>query len=227
MLENKADRAHEIVVVPNGRFDIVFFHTPDNPYHVMLMGLETEPQKSTIPPKAIIFAISFRLLAIEYLLDMKTAAIINTAYALPSDFWGISSDDLNDFEQFCYKVSVKMRSLIRTDIDNRKQELFELIYTSKGALSVKELSEKVFWSSRQINRYFKEYFGISLKAYSNIIRFKESLPHLLEGKLFPELNFTDQNHFIKEIKRLSGVLPKELSKDVNDRFLLFHSIPNK
>ncbi|MFC6244032.1 helix-turn-helix domain-containing protein [Flavobacterium psychroterrae] len=227
MLENTSDSPHEIVVLPNGRFDIMFFYSPEQSFHIMRMGLETEPAQTAIPPKALLFAISFKLLAIEYLLDVKAASIINTADALPKDFWGITKEDLNDFDQFCDKVSVKMISLIKPDIDPRKQKLFELIYASNGAMSVKELSEKVFWNSRQINRYFNDHFGISLKAYCNIVRFKESLEHIKEGRLFPELNYTDQNHFIKEIKRLSGVVPKELFKDKNDRFLLFHTLPKK
>ena len=227
MLENTADKAHEIVVLPNGKFDIIFLTSPDEPYHVAQMGLETEPEQTAIPPKAVMFAISFKLLAIEYLLDMKTASIINTAHLLPNDFWGITANDLTSFEKFTENVSAKMFSLIKPDIDNRKQKLFELIYSSKGSLSVKELSEKVFWNSRQINRYFTEHFGISLKAYCNILRFEESLPYIKAGKLFPELNFTDQNHFIKEVKKFSGVVPKELFKNKNDRFLLFHTMPGK
>ncbi|WP_435523659.1 hypothetical protein [Chryseobacterium indoltheticum] len=35
------------------------------------------------------------------------------------------------------------------------------------------------------------------------------------------LILTDQSHFIKEIKQLSGVSPKELHKSENDRFLQF------
>jgi AraC-like DNA-binding protein len=227
MLENTVDSAHEIVVLPNGRFDIAFFYSPEHSFNIVRMGLETEAAQTTLPPNALIFAISFKLLAIEYLLDVKAAAILNTADPLPIDFWGITKDDLNDFESFCEKVSVKMLSLIKPDIDTRKQKLFELIYSSNGAMSVKELSEKVFWTSRQINRYFNDHFGISLKAYCNIVRFKESLEHIKEGRLFPELNFTDQNHFIKEVKRLSGVVPKELFKDKNDRFLLFDTLPKK
>ncbi|MCC9066485.1 helix-turn-helix domain-containing protein [Flavobacterium piscisymbiosum] len=227
MIENTSDSPHDIVVLPNGRFDIAFFYSPEESFQITRIGLETEPAKGSIPPKTLLFAISFKLLAIEYLLDVKAASIVNTVDPLPTDFWGITKDDLSDFECFYKKVSAKMISLIKPNIDPRKQKLFELIYASNGAMSVKELSEKVFWNSRQINRYFNDHFGISLKAYCNIVRFKESLEHIKEGRLFPELNFTDQNHFIKEVKRLSGVVPKELFKDKNDRFLLFNTQPEE
>ena len=120
-----------------------------------------------------------------------------------------------------------MLTLINPDIDSRKQKLFELIYSSNGSLRVKELSEKVYWSSRQINRYFNRQFGLSLKAYCNILRFRASLPQIRNGRLFPEENFADQTHFIKQIKKFSGVVPKELLKNKNDRFILLSTLPAK
>ncbi len=134
---------------------------------------------------------------------------------------------MDDFENFCNKVSTKILELIKSNIDIRKKELFNLIYSSKGFMSVKELSEKVFWSSRQINRYFQENFGISLKKYCDILRFKTSLNHLADGKLYPELNFADQTHFIRVVKKFSGVVPKDLFKNKNDRFILLSTMQKK
>jgi AraC-like DNA-binding protein len=93
-------------------------------------------------------------------------------------------------------------------------------------MTVKELSGKVYWSSRQINRYFNQRFGVSLKTYCNILRFGASFKHISEGKLFPEQNFTDQNHFIKEIRKYAGVTPKELSKNENGQFVNITAIKN-
>jgi AraC-like DNA-binding protein len=227
MLENTVATAQEVVVLPDDRFDIIFSYSLTEPYHVMFMGLGTEPDKNEIPPNSIMFAIGFKLLAVEYLLDIKAGAITNNAHPLPIDFWGITKNDLADFDNFCIKVTAKMLTLIKPNIDSRKQQLFDLIYTSNGALSVQDLADKVFWSRRQINRYFNEYFGISLKAYCDILRFRTSLPHIKEGKLYPEQDFTDQNHFIKDIKKFSGVVPKELFKNPNGRFLLFYPMPQK
>ena len=227
MLENTSGTAHETVGLPDGRFDIIFSYSSNEAFNGMLMGLGTEPGQHSIPPKIVMFAVSFKLLAIEYLLDIKAASLLNTAQLLPANFWEIRQSDLDDFDNFCEKASVKMLSLIKPDIDSRKQKLFDLIYSSNGSLPVKELSAKVFWSSRQINRYFNEQFGISLKAYCNILRFKTSLHHIKNGKLFPELNFADQTHFIKAVKRFSGVVPKELFKNQNDRFILLSALPKK
>lgn len=227
MLVNPTGKEHQIVILPDGRFDIIFSLSEKKTFYAILKGLDTEPEQTILPPDTILFAVSSKLLAIEYLLDEKVHSLLNEGIQLPTDFWNITSNDLNDFDLFCKKVSAKMVSLIKPNIDKRKQELFDLIYSSNGTLSVKELSEKVFWSSRQINRYFNQQFGISLKAYCNIFRFKASLHHIKEGKLFPELNFTDQTHFIKEVKRMTGVTPKELARNENDRFILLSALPQK
>lgn len=126
---------------------------------------------------------------------------------------------MKTFENFCGKATQIINRILIPNIDNRKKKLFELIYFSKGSITVKELSENVFWSSRQINRYFNQQFGISLKTYCNILRFGSSFKPISEGILFPEQNFTDQNHFIKEIKKYSGVTPKELSRNKDNRFM--------
>ena len=225
MIANPTDKDQQIVILPDGRFDIIFWQTDKTNFKITLRGIDTEPEQTSIPSQSIFFAVSFKLLAIEYLLPEKVYSIVNEGVNLPSNFWDIKSKDLFDFTLFTEKLTEKLISLIKPNIDNRKQELFELIYSSNGTLSVKELSEKVFWSSRQINRYFNQTIGISLKAYCKIFRFKSSLYHIKQGKLFPELNFTDQNHFIKEVKKMSGVTPKELSKNENNKFILLSALP--
>jgi AraC-like DNA-binding protein len=117
-----------------------------------------------------------------------------------------------------------MHDLLPADIDNRKQQLFEWLYASNGAVTVKELAGKVFWSSRQMNRYFNQQYGISLKAYNDILRFRASFQHISEGKLFPEQNFADQSHFIKAVKKLSGVSPSALHRNQNGRFVQFSNL---
>jgi len=146
---------------------------------------------------------------------------------LSDDFWGFHANDLNDFDAFYKKATQKLMTLLPPEVDDRKRKLFDLIYATNGEMSVKELSEKAFWSSRQINRYFTQQLGLSLKMFCKILRFRASLEHVAQGRLSPELNFTDQTHFIKEIKKFSGVVPKELSKNKNDRFVLLSVLKDK
>ncbi len=227
MLDNQSEFDKEIVVLPDGRIDLFFSYSNNEPFHCTLIGLETAPTQILFSAKTKTFAISFKLLATEYVLKTSIADLINEAKILPNNFWDFTQNDLNDFDEFCSKSTSKILGLLSKKIDERKLQLFNLIYQTQGSATVKELSEKVFWTSRQINRYFNQQFGMSLKTYCNVLRFRASFQHIKEGKLFPEMNFADQAHFIKEVKKLAGVIPKELSKNKNDRFIQFSTLTTK
>jgi AraC-like DNA-binding protein len=226
-LHNASETDREVVVLPDGRMDLTFSLSPTEPFHITLSGLETHADQAVLAAGARMFAISFKLLATEYIFQNTISSILDYAEFLPLDFWDFSAADLDDFDLFCIKAAQKIKSLLPDEIDHRKQKLFDLIYASDGRITVSELSENVFWSSRQINRYFNQQFGLSLKAYCSILRFRASFQHIKEGKLFPQQDFADQSHFIKEVKKLSGVSPKELRRNQNDRFIQFSMLHSK
>lgn len=215
-------KAHEgSVIIPNGMIDMMFCKMMNGKFMIGLIGLETAPK---VMPEQFIerfFCVSFKPLGLEYILKKSIANFVNGGEILPIDFWNISEIDLDKFELFCDKIIQKVATLVPENIDSRKTELFNDIYKNNGEVNIHELSEKIFWSERQINRYVKQLLGISLKTYCNILRFQASLQHIQKGELYPQLNYTDQSHFIKEIKKLSGVSPKQLFKNENDRFLQF------
>lgn len=227
MLHNASDEEKEVILLPDGRIDLFFSSSGTESFHVTLIGLGTLPTRATIAPQTLTFAISFNLLATEYILHQSVAGIVDSALDLPADFWGFSATDLHDFDLFCRKASQKITTLLPASMDERKRTLFQLIYSTNGAMTVKALSEKVFWSSRQINRYFSRQYGLSLKSYCMILLFRASFQHIKAGKLFPEQDFTDQSHFIKAVKKLAGVSLKELNRNQNDRFIQFSLLPGK
>ena len=210
----------QAVIIPNGKIDLIFSEIGNGELQIALLGLETKP-KYVAHEVRNMCSISFHPLAIEYLFADSIADLIDSGKELPADFWGFGINDLADFDEFCSKMTEKIHSLLPKKIDERKRKLFQLIFASNGETSVLELSQTIFWSQRQINRYFKQQFGLSLKSYCKILRFQASLLHIKNGELYPKLNFSDQSHFIKEIKQFSGVSPKELHKNKNYRFLQF------
>lgn len=227
MLHNPNDTDKQVIILPDGRIDVFFSQSTTEPFHITLLGIGTNPEQSIIKADRTTFAISFKPLVTEYILKQNISNLLNKGKNLPHNLWNFNSLDLLDFELFCKKATQQIKSLLPSEIDSRKQKLFELIYNSNGAMTVAELSEKVFWSSRQINRYFNHQFGLTLKAYCNILRFRSSFQHIKDGNLFPEQNFADQAHFIKEVKKLAGVSPKQLTKNQNDRFIQFSTLPKK
>lgn len=219
MLENKTGKDIPSIILPNGMVDLTLIKNPSKNWEMFVRGIDTVPNQIIIKADIKIFTIGLKLLAVEYLLGGSIKDILNEGKNISNEFWQFEESDMSSMKIFCKKATQKITAIPTANIDSRKKKLFELIYSTDGSMTVKELSEKVHWSSRQINRYFNEQFGISLKAYCRILRFGSSFKHLSEGKLFPEQHFTDQNHFIKEIKKYAGVTPKELSKNKDERFI--------
>ena len=227
LLVNHSDAGQPVVIVPDGRVDVFFAYSATEPYHALLLGLDTQPDAQVIPPQASIFAISWKLLGADYLLPVRLADLPQHVHHLPLDYLGIGAADLSDFAGFCAKASAHIQQLLPAEIDRRKRKLFDLLYATHGTLPVAAYAEAAAWSSRQINRYFQQVFGLSLKAYCNILRFRAALPDLKAGKLFPEQHFADQAHFIREIKKYAGVVPKELARNKDDRFIQVAALPKK
>lgn len=81
------------------------------------------------------------------------------------------------------------------------------IILRRGTLGVAELADECFVSSRQLERLFHEYIGITPKKLSSIVRYQclwnEILTnpglHILDAVC--KYGFTDQSHLIREFKR--------------------------
>ncbi|MCU0354890.1 MAG: AraC family transcriptional regulator [Cytophagales bacterium] len=215
-----ADTATEHTILPDGYFDLIAAFEAGILTTVKLTGVWTKPKNVVIPRDTKIFAIRFKLLATEYLFQQEIKSILDTTQNLPFDFWGMGNYESEEFERFVMETTNRLDNSIRhlREIDSRKLKLFELVYRHK-AKTVNEISEKVFWSSRQINRYFNAKFGFSLKEFLKIVRCNASYKDISNGRLSSQSGFFDQAHFIKEVKKYTGATPKELHKNENVRFL--------
>lgn len=226
MVINHSDENKEGIIVPDGKIDLFLLTDEKGAFEIFICGVCTEAVIKPPFPKSRMFAISFYPIAAEYIFNHSFSDLKNTKKTLPDDYWGFSKDDLIDFECFYQKACYTISSKYKKQMDGMKQKLFEFISKSRGEITVNELAGKIFWSSRQINRYFQNWFGLTLKSYFNIVRFSNSLKQLKEGKFYPELNYGDQSHFIREVKKYAGVTPTILNKNENDRFIQLNLIPD-
>ncbi len=210
----------EYTLIPDACFDLVVDFENKVLQNIYLTGIWTKPINMTVTKGTTLLAVRFKMIASEYLLKIGLKALLNSMTILPKDFWDIHNVKCTALEKFASDLSETMVRLLneQAKLDHRKLKLFEFIY-SEEFLTVSELSERVGWSSRQINRYFNAQFGISLKKLINIVRCNACYPSIVEGNLFPEKAFTDQAHYIKEIKKYTEKSPGQLFKNQNDRFL--------
>jgi AraC-like DNA-binding protein len=206
--------AIEHTILPDGYFDLIAEYENKKLSNVKLTGVWTKPITVTVPPSTRILAIRFKLIAAEYLFKQEIKSILDTTKLLPFSFWGIDAIDCDHLETFARTISSQANASMKhlKKIDNRKLKLFQTIYHDKN-ISVEELSDQVSWSSRQINRYFNNQLGFPLKVFINIVRCHAAYQEIAKGEIFPQDDFFDQSHFIKEIKKYTGSTPTELHKN--------------
>ena len=210
-------------VLPDGFFDIIIKVKANKIDSISLIGLHTHEIETTITGDTTILGICFKPLAAEYILQFKIADLLNTKRKLPNKFWNIDKIPHDNFNKWVEEITRTVTKILQNGkvIDTRKQNLFNTLFQTKGWLTVQEISSRLFWSSRQINRYFNTHFGLSLKTYCNVLRCKATYNSIKKGDLFPSDKYADQSHFIKEIKKITGVTPKVLSKNKNYRYIQF------
>jgi AraC-like DNA-binding protein len=97
----------------------------------------------------------------------------------------------------------------------------QLFHNSADEISIDELAEhKLGISRKHLNRLFKKHIGTSVQKYRSIVRFRQLMSHKLNlqpqanlGILSHQAHYTDQSHFIKACKQLTGLTPSQFFKD--------------
>ena len=142
-----------------------------------------------------------------------------------------SSDDINEKLMHAHSTQQCLALLTSFLVDKLKkaktrdtliEESLCLIHQSVGNITVKALLEFLDISERQFERRFSQTVGISPLSYIRVRRFNEAIRLMKSGQydtlteVAYALNFHDQSHFIRDIKRFTGVTPKSLSQRVDD-----------
>lgn len=84
-------------------------------------------------------------------------------------------------------------------------------------ISLKELSNKVGVHPTTISKYFRKYFGCTLGEYTRKLKVEHSI-HFLHSSNYSLTEiahicgFSDQSHFIRIFKSMTGYLPKKYCK---------------
>lgn len=104
---------------------------------------------------------------------------------------------------------------IQNHPDTKFIQLVDQLYQNPKEQNVITLAQNLGYNQRHLVRIFKTQYGISPKVLLNIVRLHLCLTLLLDEKM--ELvaiatlcGFYDQSHFIKEIKRYTGISPLQL-----------------
>jgi AraC-like DNA-binding protein len=130
-----------------------------------------------------------------------------------------------DNEQQCLSLLISFLSARFKQVNTRDllvEESLRFIHNNIGSLCVKDLLQYFSISERQFERRFTQTVGISPQSYIRVKRFQAAIRLIKAGQferltdIACVLNFSDQSHFIRDIKAFSGMTPSDLSQRPND-----------
>ena len=122
------------------------------------------------------------------------------------------------------KISFTEQALLKRLSDVRENtvvnDTIQNILINKGSLDIAKLAKKSFVSTRQLERLFHEYVGITPKKLSNLIRYQFLWRDFDVLSAVYKFGYTDQSHLLREFKRYH-------SMDIhNARIMAFKDVGN-
>lgn len=120
-------------------------------------------------------------------------------------------DNLFELHSLQEKIAFTEKLFLKKMESMRTHQTFDqavrLILENNGNLEIAQLSRDVFLSSRQLERIFHDYAGVTPKKLSSLIRYQALWREILSNPGFQVLDavqqfgYTDQPHLLKEFKR--------------------------
>ena len=228
MHKNPSEEPEQKTIVPDSYLKIVFVVKNEQIEKYFMTGLWTQEKTIITPPNAINYGCRLKILAPEFLLQQEVASILQDFKQLDLSYLNLKHFDLSSFEKVVHQWQVELlKTRSPKEIPANKLRLSQLLDNMRGDITAKQVSEQIFWTNRQINRYLNKYIGVSLKKYLNVQKAYYSYIQIREGRFFPEKYYFDQAHFIREVKKHTGETPRKLHEGQNDRFIQLKNIKPK
>jgi AraC-like DNA-binding protein len=101
-----------------------------------------------------------------------------------------------------------------TALAAKVERAVQVLEDNGGMMRIADLAASLGKSPRQLNRSFAMVVGISPKTFAQICRIRRAIELLAEPKhdlltIALECGFFDQAHFIKEMRRFLGAVPRD------------------
>jgi AraC-like DNA-binding protein len=211
-------------IFPDGCVDIILnlgddFKTDNETFNVKngnvyLVGTMKHFKKFEMKPETKLVGIRFKPAAFSSFykftsLHQITDLTVEFEKKLSPDVKQIISKSTEYLNQFFINKLAQPKHILLPVIADIKNH--------KGQINVNELTKRHFTTTKQLERNFKQYVGISPKEFINLVRFQFVLP-VIQNKsserslleIAFEHGYYDHSHLTNEVKRYTGVAPTQL-----------------
>lgn len=218
----------EYTIMPHGSVTLVLFQHHAE-LHSFLFGPTTKPVKvgNLANQCDVIFIIEFQPAGFFPFTNMNQKEL---------------ADRILPFSFVDHSLDVAMRNIFQTSLsadelllEFEKKLLLSIqfpypeelalaihgIVQMEGILTSTEISNHACYSPRHLNRLFNQHLGMSMKAFSRLVRINKSI-ELLNEKTNPldficeQLGYYDVSHFVKDFKLVCGMTPQEYRANMSD-----------
>ncbi len=229
----KESSSEKQTIVPDGCIEMIFHYgdlyrqytdtkTSFLQPRCFVFGQITTPLEIEPTGNSGIFAARFLPDGFMHFISLPAEEIANKATAL-SVLFGSESSVLEQ-KILSAQTTEKRIDIIETFLIERLQTNeatdriaksgVDILFQSKGQISIEDLTKKLGINRRQLERRFSSVIGLSPKQLIKIIRLQATIKQL-EKKQFDSLTslayengYYDQAHFIKDFKEFTGVSPR-------------------
>lgn len=226
----KKDIITDELIIPDTCMDIIFdINYTDNKINSSFIGINNEAfmaaAQNDKEETTSIFAIRFYAWTAVLFSDESMTGVRNSVFDAQQHYSKIKSaiepllfdiDTLNERVKIAEKILLDELNTKRFN-HNLETALF-CIFRNKGNIKTTTLADEVFISSRQLERLFNDYIGVSPKQLTSLVRYQKIWNDILFNKHFNVADavhlygYTDQSHLLHDFKKYHTLLPSEAKR---------------
>ncbi len=217
------------LIIPDACVDIIFTvdHT-NGIVHSGFCGISDRPGYSWSikeRPNMSRFAIQFYFWGAQYFISDSIGNSYNSYVNIETYFSGWEAffqNMLLKVISFQERVKLTEQFLIKEmkqyQFNHNAMNALSLILHEQGKIPVKEICDYTVVSQRQLERMFRNYFGMSIKKVSNLVRYQNLWRDIAYNKIetvqdaVDKYHYVDQAHLLNDFKRFHTKTPREALK---------------
>lgn len=231
----KSGRITEELIIPDTCMDIIFdINYTENTIDSRFIGINNEAFRIVTPndkeETTSVFAIRFYAWTAVLFSDESMTGVRNNIFDARQHYSKIKSAIeplLFDKSTLSERIEITEKLLLNKLNTRRVNQNLEAaifgILKNKGNIKTTSLADEIYISSRQLERIFNEYIGLSPKQLTSLIRYQNLWNDILHNKHFNVADavqfygYTDQSHLLHDFKKYHTVLPSEAKQYALDR----------